>query len=165
MTDCPCGSGRALDACCGPYLDGAVQAPTAEALMRSRYSAFSVGKIDYLKETLLPETQDDFNRDEVAEWAASSQWKGLEVRSVEGGGEGDDEGKVEFIARFKMAGKDYTHHEVGRFGKRDGRWYYVDGEIGARPQAPRTVTKIGRNDPCTCGSGKKYKKCCGAAAA
>ncbi|MGQ9367414.1 YchJ family protein [Azospirillum sp. ST 5-10] len=161
MTDCPCGSGRALDACCGPYLSGAAPAPTAEALMRSRYSAFATGNIDYLEDTLLPETRADFDRAQIAEWAQNSEWTGLEVRSVADGGEADSEGVVEFVARFRMQGKDYVHHETGRFAKRDGRWWYVDGVMGQRP---RSAPKVGRNDPCPCGSGKKYKKCCGAAA-
>jgi len=161
MTDCPCRSGKALEACCGPYLDGTTPAPTAEALMRSRYSAFATGKIDYLQETLLPETREDFNREEIEAWAKNSTWTGLEVRFTEAGGEQDEEGVVEFVANFMMNGKPNRHHETSRFAKRDGRWFYVDGTLGARP---RTGPKVGRNDPCPCGSGKKYKKCHGAAA-
>ncbi|MBK3735483.1 SEC-C motif-containing protein [Azospirillum brasilense] len=159
-TECPCRSGKPLDACCGPYLDGSAPAPTAEALMRSRYSAFACGKIDYLQETLLPETREDFDRKEIETWAANSQWTGLEVRATEAGRAEDEEGVVEFVAHFTMNGKPQKHHETSRFAKRDGRWYYVDGTLGARP---RSGPKVGRNDPCTCGSGKKYKKCCGAA--
>ena len=129
--------------------------------MRSRYSAFATGDIDYLENTLLPETRADFDRAQIAEWAQNSEWTGLEVRSVDAGGEGDSEGVVEFVARFRMQGKDYVHHETGRFARRDGRWWYVDGVMGQRP---RSAPKVGRNDPCPCGSGKKYKKCCGAAA-
>jgi len=161
MTDCPCGSGKALDACCGPYLSGAAPAPTAEALMRSRYSAFVTKNVDYLEETLLPETRHDFNREHITEWANNSEWTGLEVRTTEAGGEADSEGVVEFIARFRVQGKDYVHHETSTFTRRDGRWFYVDGIMGTRP---RTAPKVGRNEPCPCGSGKKYKKCCGAAA-
>jgi SEC-C motif-containing protein len=161
MTDCPCGSGRTLDLCCGPYLSGTTPAPTAEALMRSRYSAFATGNIDYLQATLLPETAQDFNRAETEQWANSAEWTGLEVRSTSSGGPSDAEGFVEFVAHFKMQGKSHVHHETGRFARQDGAWYYVDGNMGPRP---RTVAKIGRNDPCPCGSGKKYKKCCGQAA-
>ena len=161
MTDCPCGSGKTLEACCGPYLSGAAPAPTAEALMRSRYSAFSTKNVDYLHDSLLPETRHDFNREHVTDWANNSEWLGLEVRSTEAGGPDDSEGVVEFVARFKVEGKDYVHHETSTFAKRDGVWYYVDGIMGQRP---RTAPKVGRNEPCPCGSGKKYKKCCGAAA-
>ena len=157
-TDCPCGSSRSLAACCGPYLEGA-PAPTAEALMRSRYSAFVTGNIDHIERTLAPEARADFERAHIAEWAANSEWLGLEVRTTEAGGAGDDEGKVEFLAHFAFKGQRHTHHELSRFARRDGQWLYVDGDIVV--PKPRTVTKIGRNDPCPCGSGKKYKKCCG----
>ncbi|HYD99764.1 MAG TPA: YchJ family protein [Alphaproteobacteria bacterium] len=158
-TTCPCGSGRAFDACCGPFLAGTAQAPTAEALMRSRYSAFTTADVDYLEQTLLPETRHDFNRADTEAWAKGSEWTGLQIRGTEKGGEGDEEGVVEFVARFRTNGRDIVHHETSRFRKADGRWYYVDGIMGPRP---RTAAKVGRNDPCPCGSGKKYKKCHGA---
>ncbi|MBP2297447.1 YchJ family protein [Azospirillum picis] len=158
--ECPCRSGRPLDACCGPYLAG-MPAPTAEALMRSRYTAFATGNIDYLHDTLLPSTRDDFNREEIEAWANNSVWTGVEIRSTEAGQPGDGEGVVEFVARFTMNGKPMTHHETSRFTHQDGRWYYVEGFLGTRP---RSGPKVGRNDPCPCGSGKKYKKCHGAAA-
>lgn len=158
MSKCPCDSGRDLDACCGPYLARTTPAPTPEALMRSRYTAFAKQDIKYLGETLLPGTQDDFDAEQVTEWASKSIWTGLEVRST-ADGQTADEAFVEFVAKFTMDGKDLIHHETGRFKNQDGRWWYVDGVMGQRP---RTVQKVGRNDPCTCGSGKKYKKCCGA---
>ena len=161
MTDCPCGSGKTFEACCGPYLSGAAPVPTAEALMRSRYSAFAMKNVDYLHDTLLPETRHDFNREHVTDWANNSEWTGLEIRSTEAGGPDDGEGVVEFVARFRVQGKDYVHHETSTFKKQDGVWYYVDGIMGQRP---RVAPKVGRNEPCPCGSGKKYKKCCGAAA-
>jgi SEC-C motif domain protein len=159
---CPCQSGHAFAACCGPLLDRQ-QEPrsrpaSAEALMRSRYTAFAIGDVDYLLETLIPETQDDFDRTEVEEWSQRSRWTGLEVVSAEPGKHAD-EALVEFIARFQMDGRDLLHHETGRFLRRDGRWLYADGIMGQRP---RSAAKIGRNDPCPCGSGKKHKKCCGA---
>lgn len=160
MTDCPCGSQRPFETCCGPYLSGQASAPTPEALMRSRYAAFATGNIDHLERTLLPETRDDFDRNQITEWSKSSEWTGLEVRGTSGGA-GADEGHVEFVAHFRLSGKDHVHHETSRFVRRDGVWYYADGIIGQRP---RSAAKIGRNDPCPCGSGRKYKKCCGAAA-
>ncbi|WP_114392396.1 YchJ family protein [Oleisolibacter albus] len=159
MTACPCTSGRAFDDCCGPYLAGTAVPPTPEALMRSRYAAFTQANVDYLEQTLLPETRADFDRKQAEEWATGSQWTGLEIRSTEGGKPGDEEGWVEFVAHFRIQNKDYVHHESSRFQQRDGRWWYVDGIMGPRP---RSVQKIGRNDPCPCGSGKKYKKCHGA---
>jgi SEC-C motif domain protein len=159
---CPCRSGLSLEACCGPYLSGARAAPSAEALMRARYAAFATGRIDFLEESLLPGTRGDFDREGAKEWSESSEWTGLEIRRTEAGGESDEEGRVEFLASFRQKGEDRIHHETGRFVKQEGRWYYADGVAG---EGPRHVTKIGRNDPCPCGSGKKYKKCCGARAA
>ncbi|MAM95947.1 YchJ family protein [Parvibaculum sp.] len=158
---CPCRSGLEFAQCCEPYLTDAKQPSGPEALMRSRYSAFATGNIDYLEETLLPGTRDDFDRKGAAEWAAASEWTGLEVRAVEGGGPGEDEGIVEFVAHFRQQDADRVHHETANFKRQDGRWWYVDGIMGVRP---RRVEKVGRNDPCSCGSGKKYKKCCGIAA-
>lgn len=161
LTICPCASGKSFADCCGPYLSGAALPPTAESLMRSRYTAFATGAIDYLEESLMPGTRDDFDRDGATQWSTSSEWTGLDIRHVENGGAGDEEGYVEFVAQFTQEGAARVHHETGHFGRLDGRWYYIDGSMGTRP---RTVAKIGRNDPCSCGSGKKFKKCCGAAA-
>lgn len=158
---CPCRSGKTFGECCGPFLSGAALPPTAEALMRSRYTAFATHNADYLEETLLPGTREDFDREAALEWAKSSLWTGLEVRYAEAGGEQDEDGVVEFVAHFQADNQDRVHHETATFRKQDGRWWYVDGIMGARP---RKVEKIGRNDPCSCGSGKKYKKCCGQAA-
>lgn len=129
--------------------------------MRSRYSAYVVEAIDYLGDTLHPEHRSDWDRDATARWASNSKWLGLEIRAVENGGENDQEGIVEFVAQFSEGGVEKVHHERSRFLRRGGLWYYVDGQM------PRPVTqrhekpKVGRNDPCPCGSGKKYKKCCG----
>src|SRR5690606_37710579 len=159
--DCPCRSGLEFSKCCEPALSGAVVPATPEALMRSRYSAFAAGRIDYLEETLLPGTRDDFDAAGASEWAAASEWTGLEIRHTEGGGPGESEGIVEFVAHYRQGGVDRVHHETSTFRFQDGRWWYVDGIMGVRP---RRVEKVGRNDPCSCGSGKKYKKCCGGAA-
>lgn len=157
MSSCPCGSGRGIETCCGPLIDGAA-APTPEALMRSRYTAFTLGNVQYLEDTLAPEAREDYDRAETETWVKESKWQGLEVR---GSQEEGDEGEVEFVAKYSFRGKHFAHHEAGRFRKNEGRWVYVDGVMNPRPQQ-RVVAKVGRNDPCPCGSGKKYKKCCGA---
>lgn len=164
MTDCPCGSGHELAACCGPYLAGERAAPTPEALMRSRYSAFVTVNIDYLHDTLAPEARSDFERTETEIWAKDSKWLGLTINAAEGGGEGEDTGTVDFTARYRNKGQPYAHRELSNFRREGGRWFYVDGQIGGpRPVTQqRTTPKLGRNDPCSCGSGKKFKKCCGA---
>ena len=168
-TLCPCrvkdASPRAYADCCEPYIEDGKPAPTPEALMRSRYSAFALGKIDHLVETLAPETRHDFDRKAITHWATQSEWLGLEILSTEQGQPGDETGYVEFIAHFINDGQRHAHRErsLFRFDKADGRWYFL--EEANRKNAPVVKgAQPGRNDPCTCGSGKKYKKCCGQAA-
>ena len=161
MSGCHCGSGREWEACCGPLIAGERAAETAEALMRSRYSAYAVGAVDYLGETLHPEHRADWDREATARWAERSTWLGLEIVATEAGGPDDEEGIVEFIARFTERGQPKQHHERSRFRRHGGRWYYVDGEVPKPETRRHEGPKVGRNDPCPCGSGKKYKKCCG----
>ena len=96
---CPCESGRPFEQCCGPYLAGA-PAPTAEALMRSRYTAYVRQDIDYLVATHDPDTAKDVDPAGMARWARESTWLGLQVLAVVGGGADDQQGEVEFVARF-----------------------------------------------------------------
>ncbi|MEQ9500605.1 MAG: YchJ family protein [Deltaproteobacteria bacterium] len=158
---CHCGLEGAYETCCGRYVGGAENAPTAEALMRSRYSAYVEGAVDYIGETHHPDKREQWDRDAAATWSKNAQWVGLEV--VETEDVDDDEGIVEFRARYTQEGNTITHHERSRFVRIDGRWYYDDGRMVAEP-VKRSAPKVGRNDPCPCGSGKKYKKCCGARA-
>ncbi len=160
MSDCPCGSGLAYAECCEPLHTGARPAASAEALMRSRYSAYVKGVIPYLGETLHPNHRDDYDEQATRRWAAKADWQGLEVRNV-APGEGPDEESVEFVAHFREEGKPHRHHEIGRFHRDDGRWYYVEGLPPKLETVVNDGPKVGRNDPCPCGSGTKYKKCCG----
>ncbi len=154
MSDlCPCGSTLEYDQCFGPLLAGGLPA-SPEALMRSRYTAFTKGDIDYLVTTLAPDALEDFSREDSETWAKQAQWLGLEIRKAEGD-------QVEFVAKFRMGGKTHAHHEQATFAQVDGAWKYLDGKIDPKPPQ-RIVKSVGRNDPCPCGSGKKYKKCCGA---
>lgn len=166
MANCACGTGKTYDNCCGPYITGAKHAPTAEALMRSRYTAYTKVAIDYVEKTHDPKKPDDFNKDLAKQWAENTDWLGLEILATKDGGPEDEEGVVEFVARFKPHGaeKEEAHHEVSLFRRAtdEGRWYYVDGKTVKAPFI-RKDPKVGRNDPCPCGSGKKAKKCCGAA--
>ena len=120
---CPCGSDKPYGECCGVWHQGLAQnqyAPTAEALMRSRYSAYVVGELDYL----------------LATWHASTapgdlelgpvKWLGLEVRHA---AESGDAGVVEFVARCKVNGRAERMHETSRFVRQAGRWYYIDGQV------------------------------------
>jgi len=156
---CPCGSGKSFDQCCQPYHAG-TPAPTAEALMRSRYSAYATGKMGYLDETYHPSVAGE-SSGTLEESAMKVKWLGLEILSTEAGKENDHEGFVDFVARYQQNGQQHAMREKSRFVKENGRWYYVDGVVKALPL--KAAPKLGRNDPCSCGSGKKYKKCCGAA--
>jgi len=158
MENCPCGSGFQYSECCEPYLSGKKDAPTAEALMRSRYAAYVVQAIDYIIDTCIQ--GDRINREKTEEWSRKSKWLGLKIISVSGGHEDDGSGTVVFEATYELKGLRYVHHEIAIFRKRDDRWYYSDGTIEPQ-QVIRNGTKTGRNDPCVCGSGKKYKNCCG----
>lgn len=132
---CPCG-GPAYASCCAPYIDGAVNAPSAETLMRSRYTAYTLGLEDYLRRTWHPDTCPAgaiVNPDEKL------QWLGLEVKSAlrlrqrkvnPSEQEGDpDRDTVEFVARYKVGGRAHRLHEISRFVREGGRWLYVDGSF------------------------------------
>jgi len=163
---CHCGSGQNFSNCCEPYITGQKAAPTPEALMRSRYSAHVISDIAYIKNTVVPEKRAKFNEADVKAWA-QSEWLGLNVLSASGN-------TVEFIAKYRKKGRVIEHHEVSKFKNIDGKWYFLDGDSheheegqGHHHHAPQTPVvreepKVGRNDPCPCGSGKKYKKCCAA---
>ncbi|MBD1546882.1 YchJ family protein [Roseibium aggregatum] len=125
-SDCPCGSGRSLSACCGPCLAGERVPETAEALMRSRYTAYVLQQIDYLKDTLWPKEQARFDFAGTARWAAENHWTGLTVLKTEKGTAEDREGTVLFEAKFLAGVRFNTHRELSRFRKKAGRWYYVE---------------------------------------
>lgn len=161
MHECPCGSGLSYGDCCEPLHTGAMPAPTAERLMRSRYSAYLKGAIAYLGDSLHPEHKSDWDEAATRRWADSAQWQGLEIVATEAGGDGDTEGTVEFIASFREDGVTKRHHEISRFARQGDNWYYVDGQTPAPVTQRNAGPKVGRNDPCPCGSGKKFKKCCG----
>lgn len=122
---CPCGSDRAYAECCGPLHAGTAQAATAEALMRSRYSAFVRADTAYLLASWHPTTRPD-SLD--LEEAAATRWLGLDVRRhvpVDA-----DHATVEFVARWKVGGAPAVRlHELSRFVREAGRWYYVDGSF------------------------------------
>lgn len=162
---CVCGLGDSIETCCGPIIKGTTKATTAEQLMRSRYAAYVLGDVDYLMDTVHPENRGDTDRKATEMWSKKANWQGLEIISTKGGGESDETGEVEFKARFDLKGLRQEHHERAQFKKLDGRWYFVDGEQVTHAPVVREGPRIGRNDPCPCGSGKKYKKCHGTAAA
>lgn len=156
MTLCTCGSKVDFDVCCAPIIAG-TPAKTAEALMRSRYTAFVTRQLDHVERTHAPEVREDFNRAEAERVAEECQWRSLDIRRVE---EVGDTAEIEFAIRFRRDGKDMIQAEVATFRRENGHWLYVNGDLN-RKMPQRLVNKVGRNDPCPCGSGKKAKKCCG----
>lgn len=169
---CPCCSDKDYEACCAPYLAGKTLPETAEQLMRSRYTAYTRVDLAYLKKTMAPEGREEFDPKATEEWAKGSKWLGLKILKTKRGTAADDEGIVEFIAMYENGGKRAQHHEISEFTKDEsGQWLFVDGHAGegspesATKPVVREGTKVGRNDPCPCGSGKKFKKCCEGAAA
>lgn len=126
--------------------------------MRARYSAYVVCDTDFLHDSLHPDGRDDFDADTTQQWAQSSEWLGLEILDTKSGGSADTVGNVDFVANYKDAdGKQHQHCERSHFKRVDGQWLFCDGQTIVPPKQ-----RVGRNDPCPCGSGKKYKKCCSA---
>jgi SEC-C motif-containing protein len=152
-TFCPCGSGQAFRECCQPYLAGQAHAPTAEALMRSRYTAYYQGQVDYLIATHHPSRRTPDQRTTLAHSVRTTVWVRLSVLATQQGQPQDRQGTVEFVA-YHSAPQPGQIHERSRFIKPKERWFYLEGDM-LPPLLPK------RNEPCWCGSGKKYKACHG----
>lgn len=121
---CPCGTGLAYAECCGPLHDGTRQAATAVALMRSRFSAFALGAVEYLLISWHPDTRPaELTLDDTI------TWRRLQIVDTEAGGEDDTAGVVEFRAQYVHGGKRHILHERSRFERVTGRWRYLDGDI------------------------------------
>ena len=169
MKYCPCGTEFPYTDCCGPLIRGASPADTAEDLMRSRFTAFAKGLWDYIEETRYPDGQ------ELSAWYKTKflhdgiSWTKLDILGAKNGEASDEEGEVSFIAHYIENGEEKTLQEVSSFIKQDGKWYYNEHEsriissdsTSSTTPFTRNQPKVGRNDPCPCGSKKKYKKCCG----
>lgn len=117
---CPCG-GADYQHCCRPYIEGGVPAPDAQALMRSRYTAYVLGNEDYLRATWHPRT-----RPAEKLTGEGTRWLGLEVKRHH---EQGDQAQVEFVARYRVGGQGHRLHELSNFEREDGRWLYVDGSF------------------------------------
>ncbi len=157
-TLCPCGSRRLFRDCCEPFILNQKHPSTAEELMRSRYSAFTVAATGYLLKTSHPRLRKQLKEEDLLSWARENQWQRLEVSDTIKGQPADTEGEVTFKAFYlDPEGKPQVHHEHSRFVKDENRWLYLSGS--APSPLPRKTP--GRNEPCPCGSGKKFKQCCG----
>ncbi len=161
MNTCPCGSEKSFEACCEPLLKGERSAQTAEELMRSRYTAYVKSEGDYILETTHPDQREQIDKKSILDWSKNSEWLKLELIDTSQGGAEDSEGHIEFIAHYRKKGVKNEHHEIAQFLKKDDKWYFNDGQAPTPVQVVRTSPKVGRNNPCPCGSGKKFKKCCG----
>lgn len=160
-TICPCGSSKDYTACCEPIIKGTSLALTAEDLMRARYSAYVKQEIDFIVDSCeAANGERDIDLKATRSWSEDSTWYGLNILRTEKGGAEDEEGLVEFQATYSRKGLKDVHHEIGYFKKIDGKWLYSTGNLKTTTIV-REGRKVGRNEPCPCGSGKKYKACCG----
>ena len=148
--NCPCCSGLQYSLCCGRYLSGEHFPPSAEALMRSRYTAYSQQNLEYLLATWHSTHRSPQLRQALSENLLHTRWQSLRIIACEAG-DHDNEAYVTFFARYVEKDRSDALYERSRFVREDQRWYYIDG----------TAPQPGRNDRCPCGSEKKYKKCCG----
>ncbi|WP_028582269.1 YchJ family protein [Desulfogranum japonicum] len=152
LLSCPCGSASSYAQCCEPYLEGRENAPTAEALMRSRFTAYTRADTDYLLKTWHPET-----RPTSIDKETIPHWYDLQILATNNGNAEDEHGTVEFLALARtIHNQSIDLHEKSRFVKIDSQWVYHSGDLTSQAESK----KPGRNKPCPCGSGKKYKKCC-----
>jgi SEC-C motif-containing protein len=154
--NCPCGSGKAFGECCDAILTGKRPAATAEQLMRARYTAHVVHDFEFLHRTfretaLLPYV-------EVPAPPATT-WTRLVVHAHEPG-RSPETAYVDFSAYGTDQGAGQVLHEKAEFVRQDGAWIYTRAVREGPAPFKATVPKPGRNDPCPCGSGKKYKHCC-----
>ena len=147
MTKCYCKSGLDFSDCCKNILMVESPAPTALVLMRSRYSAYCLGDVNYLKATTHNHTWTDEELKFIQDWADNSYWQHLEIVNF-------SKDMVEFKAYYIFEKKQHLHHEKSTFIKFNDRWKYLDGEIF------EDKVDFLRNSACICGSGEKYKRCC-----
>lgn len=157
MENCVCGSQKNYADCCGRFINGQQFPATPEELMRSRYTAYTQINLDYIAHTMKSPAADDFDPVSMRQWEEKIEWISLEILATTVNA---DQGWVEFLAYFYEDKQKQVIHELSEFHRIDGKWYYIDGkQPKQRPVVAETL--VGRNDPCPCDSGKKYKKCCG----
>jgi len=125
---CPCTSKLTYDKCCEPYLTGKRLPETPEKLMRSRFTAYSMRRADYLVATTAAEEREKLDQDELARYCRAVSCIALKVLKTEKGGAQDEEGTVLFHASLQVNGKRMLHRELSRFKREEGRWMYVDGD-------------------------------------
>lgn len=153
---CLCGTGLNYSDCCARYHNGE-QPATAEQLMRARFCAYAKRNANYLLSSWASEKRPakiDFSKE-------TAEWQRLQIIQCKKGRDKDNKGLVEFKAFYSQEGEEHFMHEISRFVKQNQRWHYLDGVIKAAGKAEASQNS-GRNALCSCGSGKKFKRCCGA---
>lgn len=157
---CPCESGLSLGECCGKYFDGTIFPPTPEELLRSRYVAHVTHNHKYLIDTTHSNYKDEESEADITKWIDQLEWKGFTILTSIGGKERDTTASISFIVHFLVNGIPREMRETAHFVKEQGKWLYTYGDVEGHITYRRDKPKIGRNELCYCGSGKKYKKCC-----
>jgi len=149
MPPCPCTSSKTFSTCCEPYLNGLKPAETPEILMRSRYTAYTLARIDYIVKTMRGNAAKNYDKKSALAWASSVTWLGLTV--IDASVPKNNIATVTFFARFSEQHKNKFIYEQSTFEKINDEWFYTSG----------ITPKINRNGNCPCGCGKKFKRCCG----
>jgi SEC-C motif-containing protein len=153
---CRCGSNLQYDFCCRTFHEKIKTPITAESLMRSRFTAYAMQNEAYLLETW-----EAGKRPEAINFSKEvSEWTKLEILKTKKGKEKDIKGIVEFKAYYTQDGEGYVMNEISRFTKASGRWVYLDGLVKSVKKVTEQAGQS-KNAPCSCGSGKKFKRCCG----
>jgi SEC-C motif-containing protein len=150
---CFCGNPLNFSNCCQPIIDGSVNAPDAEALMRSRFSAYVIKAYPYILQTYAPEQQANLSLVNLKQHAQDTQWLSLQViqHNVN-----NNKAQVEFKAYYCEYKRFYVMHELSDFILLNDQWFYIAGVV----QKDSGEYTPQRNSLCLCGSGKKFKKCC-----
>lgn len=156
---CPCGSGKTFGECCQPVIAGKRVAANAEELMRSRFTAHVIHDFGHLHRTDLETAAKPYVEEAPEEQPI--QWTRLTINAHEPGAT-PDKAFVDFSAFYKAGAGEAALHEKSEFVRKDGTWFYIRA-VRTGPAPKKAAPKVGRNDPCPCGSGKKYKHCCLAA--
>jgi len=127
-------------------------------LLQARYQAHVKADVDFIVASTHPEMRDKLDQGVIQNWCKQATWLGyhVEEESVEG-----DSAFITFLLRYEEANKPVNHYERAEFRQHEGKWHYYDSSFPKPKTIKREEPKLGRNDPCACGSGKKFKKCCG----
>jgi len=127
-------------------------------LLEKRYQAYVDGDVDFLIASVHPDKKNKHNRKQMEDWSKNAVWNGIKIEE-----EADEDSRsyITFQLKYQEQGQDIDHRERAEFRQHQGRWYYYDSKFPQGEPLRRDPNRVGRNDPCSCGSGKKFKKCCG----